>query len=126
MERERRKIKQLFWVGASLSDLKKFPDDVKDVFGYALYKAQIGEKHPAAKPLKGFAGAGVMEIVEDHDTNTYRAVYTVKLADTVYVLHVFQKKSKNGIATPKKELELIKARLQRAIEHHAGKEEKQG
>ena len=67
-----------------------------------------------------------MEIVEDHDTNTYRAVYTVKLADTVYVLHVFQKKSKSGIATPKKVLELIKARLQRAKEHHAGKEEKQG
>ena len=123
MERERRKIKQLFWVGASLSDLKKLPEDVKDVFGYALYKAQIGEKHPTAKPLKGFAGAGVMEIVEDHDTNTYRAVYTVKLADTVYVLHVFQKKAKSGIAAPKKELELIKARLQRAIEHHAGKEE---
>ena len=126
MERERRKIKQLFWVGASLSDLKKFPEDVKDVFGYALYKAQIGERHPAAKPLKGFAGAGVMEIVEDHDTNTYRAVYTVKLADTVYVLHVFQKKSKRGIATPKKELGMIKARLQRAIEHHAEKKEKQG
>ena len=126
MERERRKIKQLFWVGASLSDLKEFPEDVKDVFGYALYKAQIGEKHPTAKPLKGFAGAGVMEIVEDHDTNTYRAVYTVKLADTVYVLHVFQKKAKSGIAAPKKELELIKARLQRAKEHHAGKEEKQG
>ena len=126
MERERRKIKQLFWVGASLSDLKEFPEDVKDVFGYALYKAQIGEKHPAAKPLKGFAGAGVMEIVEDHDTNTYRAVYTVKLADTVYVLHVFQKKSKRGIATPKKELGMIKARLQRAIEHHAEKKEKQG
>ena len=123
MERERCKIKQLFWVGASLSDLKKLPEDVKDVFGYALYKAQIGEKHPTAKPLKGLAGAGVMEIVEVHDTNTYRAVYTVKLADTVYVLHVFQKKAKSGIAAPKKELELIKARLQRAIEHHAGKEE---
>lgn len=124
MERERGKIKRLVWIGSSLSDLKEFPEDVKDVLGYALYQAQTGGKHPAAKPLKGFAGAGVMEIVEDYDTNTYRAVYTVKLADIVYVLHAFQKKSKSGIATPKKELDLIKARLQRAIEHYAGKEEK--
>jgi len=121
---ERRKVKQLVWIGSSLDDLKKFPEDVKDVFGYALYLAQIGGKHPAAKPLKGFSGASVLEIVEDHDTNTYRAVYTVKTAETVYVLHAFQKKSKSGIATPKKELDLIKARLQRAIEHHADKEEK--
>lgn len=112
------------WIGSSLHDLKEFPEDVKDAFGYALYLAQAGGKYPSAKPLKGFSGAGVLEVVEDHDTNTYRAVYTVRMAETVYVLHAFQKKSKSGIATPKKELDLIKARLQRAIEHHAGKEEK--
>lgn len=99
------------WIGSSLHDLKQFPEDVKDAFGHALYLAQAGGKHPAAKPLKGFSGAGVLEIVEDFDTNTYRAVYTVRMAETVYVLHAFQKKSKSGIATPKKELELIKARL---------------
>ena len=121
---ERHKLKQLVWIGSSLHDLKEFPEDVKNAFGYALYLAQAGGKHPAAKPLKGFSGAGVLEIVEDHDTNTYRAVYTVRMAETVYVLHAFQKKSKSGIATPKKELDLIKARLQRAIEYHAGKEEK--
>ena len=116
------RIKPLVWIGSSLDDLQKnFPDEVKDVLGYALYLAQTGSKHPKAKPLKGFAGAGVLEIVDDHDTNTYRAVYTVKLSDTVYVLHAFQKKSKSGIATPQKELNLIKARLQQAMEHHAGK-----
>lgn len=117
-------MKPLVWIGSSLDDLKEFPDEVKDIFGYALYLAQTGGKHSKAKPLKGFAGAGVLEIVDDHDTNTYRAVYTVKLSDTVYVLHTFQKKSKSGIATPQKELNLIKARLQQAIEYHAGKERK--
>lgn len=121
---ERSKLKQLVWIGSSLEDLKKFPEAVKNVFGYALYLAQAGEKHPAAKPLKGFSGSGVLEIGEDYDTNTYRAVYSVKLDDIVYVLHTFQKKSKSGIATLKKDLDLIKTRLQRAEKHHAGKEEK--
>lgn len=109
-------VKPLVWIGSSRDDLKEFPDEVNDVIGYALYLAQTGGKHPAAKPLKGFTGAGVLEVVDDYDTNTYRAVYTVKLSDTVYVLHSFQKKSKSGIATPQKDINLIKARLQQAIE----------
>jgi phage-related protein len=110
--------KPVEWVGSSLEDLKKFPEDVRQVVGYALYLAQRGEKHPSAKPLKGFKGAGVLEIVEDFDGDTYRAVYTLKLAGVVYVLHAFQKKSKKGIATPKQDIELIEARFKRAKEHH--------
>jgi phage-related protein len=86
----------------------------------ALYLAQRGGRHAQAKPLKGFGGAGVLEIVEDHDGNTYRVVYTVKLAAAVYVLHAFQKKSTRGIATPQHELELIKQRLKAATEHARG------
>ncbi len=91
---------------------------MKQAVGYALYIAQCGEKHPSAKPLKGFKGAGVIEVVEDCDGNTYRAVYTVELADMVYVLHAFQKKSKQGITTPKQDIKLIESRLQRAKKHH--------
>ncbi len=85
--------------------MKAMPEDVQDTFGFALYLAQLGEKHPDAKPMKGFTGAGVLEIVEDYSSDTYRAVYTVRFADAVYVLHVFQKKSKHGIATPTEEIE---------------------
>lgn len=86
--------------------------------GYALYRAQCGDKHPDAKPLKGFKGSGVLEVVEDFDKDTYRAVYTVRFEGIVYVLHAFQKKSKHGIATPKQDVELIEARLKRAKEHY--------
>lgn len=104
----------LYWVGSSKRDLMALPDAVIDVFGYALYLAQIGRKHEQAKPLKGFGSAGVLEVVEDHDRNTYRTAYTVRFADRVFVLHVFQKKSKRGVATPKEELDLIRNRLKRA------------
>ncbi len=86
--------------------------------GYALYQAQVGRKATTAKPLRGFGSAGVLEIIEDYQTNTYRAVYTVKFSDFVYVLHAFQKKSKKGIATPKSDIELIKRRLKSAEEDH--------
>jgi len=82
----------LDWVSSSLRDLKAFPRDVQRALGYALYAAELGEKHSTAKPLKGFSGAGVLEIVEDHDGETYRAIYTVKFKEVVYVLHSFQKK----------------------------------
>ncbi len=82
--------------------------------GHALYAAQCGETDPAAKPLKGFGGTRVMEITDRHDTNTYRTVYTAQLASAVYVLHAFQKKSKHGIATPQKELDLIRQRFAEA------------
>ena len=113
------KNKPVVWIGSAKDDLVAFPEEVVGAIGYALYEAQTGNKHPSAKPLHGFGGAGVLEVVEDHDGDTYRAVYTVRLAGRVYVLHVFQKKSKSGIKTPKAEIDLVKARLKRAEEHHA-------
>ena len=110
--------KPLYWVGSSKRDLMALPETVVDVFGYALYLAQIGRKHEQAKPLKGFGSAGVLEIVEDWEGNTYRAVYTVRFADSVFVLHVFQKKSKRGVATPGKDMDLIRERL-KVAEHMA-------
>ncbi|MBW4490010.1 MAG: type II toxin-antitoxin system RelE/ParE family toxin [Trichocoleus desertorum ATA4-8-CV12] len=118
-------LKPVEWVGSSLEDLKDFPEEVQQVVGYALYLAQCGEKHPFAKPLKGFKGAGVLEVVDDFDGDTYRAVYTIKFVDVVYVLHAFQKKSKQGIATPKQDIKLIEARLKRAKEHHSQNYKKQ-
>ena len=88
-------IKQLYWVGSSKKDLMALPEIVRDVFGYALHLSQIGKKHPQAKPLKGFGSAGVLEIVEDYRSDTYRAVYTITLSNVVYVLHCFKKKSTN-------------------------------
>ena len=96
-----------------------FPEDVKDAMGYALYVAQRGGKHRDAKPLRGFGGAGVLEIVENHAGGTYRAAYTVRLAGRIYALHAFQKKSKAGIETPQSDMELIRRRLRRAEEEHA-------
>lgn len=112
--------KPLHWVGSSKKDLLAMPDDVQDVFGFALHQAQEGGKHPQAKPLKGFAGAGVLEVVEDYDGDTYRAVYTVKFGAAVYALHCFQKKSTKGIETPKHDIDLIKARLNAAQAHANG------
>lgn len=112
------KVKSIVWIGSSRRDLKSFPAEVKDVVGYALYQAQIGLKAPSAKPLRGFGGANVLEVVEDYHSDTYRAVYTVKFSDLVYVLHTFQKKSKKGIATPKPDLDLIKRRLNVAEEDY--------
>ena len=111
-------LKPLIWIGSTRADLASFPEDVKDAIGYALYIAQRGGKPPDAKPLQGFGGAGVLEIVEDHRGDTYRAAYTVRLAGRIYVLHAFQKKSKTGIKTPKSEIELIRSRLKRAQEEH--------
>ncbi len=90
------------------------PEEVQDIFGYALYLAQIGRKHEDAKPLKGFGSAGVLEVVEDWHGDTYRAVYTVRFIAAVFVLHVFQKKAKKGIGTPKHEIDLIRKRLKAA------------
>ena len=111
-------VKRLFWVASSKKDLKAFPDDVQGLIGYALHLAQTGNKHPDAKPLRGFGGAGVLEVVEDHEGNAFRAVYTVTFGQAVYALHVFQKKSSSGIATRKEDMELIKHRLKLAREHY--------
>jgi phage-related protein len=105
-------------MGSSLEDLRAFPKDVRVVIGAALNTAQLGGKHLAARPLKGFHGAGVLEIVDDFDGDTYRAVYTIRFAQFVYVLHAFQKKSKKGIATPKSDLDLMKQRLRNAEQHY--------
>jgi phage-related protein len=110
--------KPVVWIGSSLVDLKDFPATVQSDIGYALYFAQDGIKHSSAKPLKGFKGSGVLEIVENYDGDTYRAVYTVKMAGVVYVLHTFQKKSKQGITTPRQDIALIAARLKLAEAHH--------
>ncbi len=104
-------VKPLRWIGSSLRDLKSFPSEVRADVGYALYAAQNGEMDPSAKPMKGFGGGSVMEIVAPFSGDTWRAIYTVRFQDVVYVLHAFQKKSKSGRATPKKELELIRQRL---------------
>lgn len=103
-------MKKTIWVADSLKALKKFPATVQDSIGYSLQKVQEGVRPSNAKALKGFKPA-VMEIISDHRTNTYRVVYSVKLGDAVYVLHCFQKKSKQGIKTPKQALDLIKQRL---------------
>jgi len=111
-------LKPLVWVAGSKRDLLAMPDEVQDVFGYALHLAQAGSKHDQAKPLRGQGSAAVLEVVEDWHGDTYRAVYTVKFSTAVYVLHCFQKKATKGIATPKPDLDLIAARL-KAAEAHA-------
>ena len=114
-------FKPVTWVGTSLKDLREFPALVQDVVGYALYLAQVGGKHPDAKVLSGFGGAGVLEVVNDYRGDTFRAVYTLKYAGTVYVLHAFQKKSKTGRATPRRDMELIKQRLREAEQTARGR-----
>ncbi|HEY1686399.1 MAG TPA: type II toxin-antitoxin system RelE/ParE family toxin [Tepidisphaeraceae bacterium] len=111
-------LKPLIWIASSHSDLCDLPKDVQSDFGFALYLAQQGKQHRSVKVLQGFGGAGVLEIIENDDGGTYRAVYTIKLAGVVYVLHVFQKKSAKGIRTPKKEIDLIHRRLKDAGDHH--------
>jgi phage-related protein len=106
------------FVASAKDDLVALPEEVRREFGHAIYLAQIGMQHANAKPLRGFGGAGVMEVVENEDGDTYRAVYTVKFAGVVYVLHAFQKKSKKGDETPKHEIDLIKRRLKAAEEHY--------
>lgn len=110
--------KPVRWVGSSKDNLSDFPQEVRRRVGGALWDAQHGLKAPYAKPLRGFGGTGVLEVVDDYDGDAYRAVYTVRFVGIVYVLHAFQKKSKRGIATPKAELDLIKQRLKRAREDY--------
>ena len=107
-------LKPVIWVGSSRKDLCEFPDPVKDHMGYALYVAQCGGKHRDAKVMTGFGGAGVVEIVKDYRGDTFRAVYTLRHAGAVYVLHAFQKKSKTGRETPRRDMDLVKQRLREA------------
>lgn len=110
--------KPLRWISSSREDLKSFPAEVRREIGFALYAAQMGDADPSAKPMKGFGGASVMEIVAPFFGNTWRAVYTVRFRGVVYVLHAFQKKSKSGIATPRSEIRLIQRRLADALHDH--------
>jgi len=114
-------MKPCEFIGSSKDDISSMPQDVKNVFGFAIRAAQRGAKHPDAKPLKGFGGAGVIEVVENFDGDTYRAVYTVKFAGMIYVLHVFKKKSKRGAKTPKADIDLIKSRLKDAEEKYTAR-----
>jgi phage-related protein len=107
-------VKDCYFVGPTKKVISGFPDEVKQGIGQALFEAQIGREAINVKALKGFGGRGVLEIVEDHDGDTYRAVYTLRFSTAVFVLHAFQKKSKSGIATPKHEIELITKRMKDA------------
>lgn len=104
-------MREVVFVGPTQDEVRTFPDAARKLVGFALYRAQEGVMHPSAKPLKGFGGAGVLEIVADSDGNTYRAVYTVRLATAIFVLHAFQKKSTHGAATPQREMDLVRNRL---------------
>ncbi|TMJ16704.1 MAG: hypothetical protein E6G94_03450 [Alphaproteobacteria bacterium] len=118
--------KPLFWVASCKRDVMAFPEEVQDVMGYALDLAQRGGKHPDAKPLKGFGGGGVLEVVDDFDGDTYRAVYTVRFEGAVFALHAFQKKSKKGIKTDRGDVDKIMRRLKRAEEaYEAWKRERE-
>ncbi|RYX81063.1 hypothetical protein EON83_25900 [bacterium] len=119
--------KPLVFAGSSQKDLLAVPEEVRIVFGYALHLAQIGQKHTDAKVLKGYKGAGVLEVVDDYQTDTYRAVYTVRFEGNVYLLHCFQKKSKRGSELPREDKELINKRLAWAEEHwKANQDNKKG
>lgn len=119
-----RDVKPLRWVASSKKDLMGMPEPIKDTFGFALYLAQVGSRHTQAKVLKGFGSAGVLEVIEDADGGTYRAIYTVRFADAVYVLHCFQKKSTQGIATPKLDMNLVRERLKAAALHAQEEQQK--
>ncbi len=108
----------IYWVGSAEEDLAAFPFGAKQAVGFALRFAQRGVKHPSVNPLKGYAGAGVLEVIKPFDKDTYRAIYTVRYAGRVYVLHCFQKKSSPGIATPEREMRVIRARLQQVEKIH--------
>ena len=118
-------LKPVLWIASSKKDLLDFPPATIREVGHAIYLAQIGDKPPNAKPLRGFAGASVLEIVVNEDTNAYRAVYTVRFEHAVYILHCFQKKSKSGVATPQKDIDLVETRLAAAEEDYAQWQQKQ-
>lgn len=107
-------LRPVIWVGTSRKDLRSFPEPVQDHVGYALYVAQCGGRHRDTKPLTGFGGAGVVEVVRDFRGDTFRAVYTLRYAGAVYVLHAFQKKSRTEPKTPQRDIEMVRQRLREA------------
>jgi phage-related protein len=121
VQHEQSSPKPCLFVGSSRRELKALPAKVRVIIGHAIYEAQCGGESPSAKALRGFGGRGVLEVVEDFAGDTYRAVYTVRFTSVIYVLHVFQKKSKKGIETPRTEIELIKMRLRTAEADYAAR-----
>jgi len=119
-----RPVRPLLWIASSKRDYSRFPPPVQDNFGFELFLAQTGQHPPSAKPLKGL-GSGIVELVDDFDGDTYRAVYTVRFGDAVYVLHAFKKKSKRGIKTPQSEIDLVKRRLRDAEYDHVARFKKE-
>jgi phage-related protein len=119
-------VKELVWMGSTRRDMRELPKSVRRGFGVALFAAQTGTTPPTAKPLKGFGGAGVLELIEDDQGGTYRAVYSVRYATAIYVLHVFQKKSKRGKATPQPDIDLVELRLKRVAELHTKRKKESG
>lgn len=117
-------MKRVFWIGSSYEDLNDCPQPIRHAVGYALYRAQLGERHEHAKVLSGMGNAKILEIKENDESGTYRAIYTTEMKDCIFVLHVFQKKSKFGIETPKKEMDLLKIRLKDAREEFKKMQEK--
>lgn len=115
MDPENKVLRKIRWVGDSRARVQQFPRQARKDVGHALYLVQTGKSPKSARPMKGLE-SGVFEVVSDHATNAYRAVYAVKIGEFIYLLHAFQKKSKRGIATPKYEVELIRRRLRRAKE----------
>ncbi|MER9438674.1 type II toxin-antitoxin system RelE/ParE family toxin [Mesorhizobium sp. M0618] len=111
-------MKEAIFLGSTLVELRGFPKEVRDEIGFSIETAQIGGKAINVVPLVGLKGAGVLEVISDFDTNTYRAVYTVRFHESVYVLHAFQKKSVRGIATPRREMDLVRSRLKEAQKHY--------
>ena len=116
-------MKETIFLGSSLNEIRKFPREVRQEIGFAIETAQLGGKAINVVPLVGFSGAGVLEIFSDFDGDTFRAVYTVRFAETVYVLHAFKKKSTRGIATPRKEMNLVRSRLRVAQDHYENEKE---
>lgn len=111
-------LRRLDWIASSRKDMRELPEDVQDSLGFQLYLAQLGQMPPRAKPMRGFHGAGVVEIIDNSDGDTYRAIYTVRVEESIYVLHCFQKKSKRGISTPRQEIDFIRSRLALAEQAH--------
>ena len=109
-------VRPVWWIGSTKKDLLALPEEVQHQVGFALFQVQCGKMPAEAKPLKGFGGVSVQEIVVDFNRDTYRAVYTIRYADRVYVLHVFKKKAKSGITTPKSDLDLIEKRLKQVVD----------
>ena len=126
MEDAKQPYREVVWVGSSKRDFMGFPEEVRADMGYGLYRAQQGREHASAKALKGFGGRTVLELVEDHASGTYRAVYTVRFETGVYVLHAFQKKSKRGDETPQLDKEMIERRLREAETIHRGRQTAKG